>query len=113
MRVSRLSMILFAAVCPLLLASRAAAQHAYGYASIDIDPSTNTVTGYASTEVDYDVAAYYNAEVQAQIEDQSGNIIASGSNSDYQSASVILGAGDILQCVTYRIISYLILDAII
>jgi hypothetical protein len=84
----------------------------YGYASIDIDPNTNTVNGYASTELDYQTAAYYDAEVQAHIEDENGNVLTSGSNSGYQAASVVqVRGGD--SCITYRIISYLILNAII
>jgi len=99
-------------VC-LLGCSSASAQEAYGYASIDIDPNTNTGTGYAMTELDYNTAAYYDAVVEAHIEDQNGNVITSGSNEAYQTAVVTLGFGDVLQCITYRIISYLILDAII
>jgi hypothetical protein len=113
MRFSKASLIPLAAGLVLLFSAHAHGQGAYGYASIDIDSSTNTVNGWASTELDYQTAAYYNAEVEAHIEDESGNILASGSNSAYQSASVVLSASGIIQCITYRIISYLILNAII
>jgi Carbohydrate binding module (family 6) len=113
MHTPKVHFILFAVLVSLMACSRAFAQEAYGYASIDIDPTTNTGTGYAMTELDYATSAYYNAVVDAHIEDQNGNIIASGRNEAYQTAVVTLGFGDVLQCVTYRIIDYLILDAII
>ena len=56
MRHSRFALVIFAALCCLLFSSQARAQHAYGYASINFDTSTNEVTGYASTELDYDTA---------------------------------------------------------
>ncbi len=113
MRISKLHIVFFALLVCLVASSRASAQEAYGYASIDIDPNTNIGTGYAMTELDYDTAAYYDAVVEAHIEDENGNVITSGSNEAYQTAVVTLGFGDVLQCITYRIISYLILDAII
>ncbi len=113
MRIRKLHMFFFAVLICSVAFSKAQAQQAYGYASIDIDQSTNTGTGYAMTELDYETAAYYNAVVEAHIEDGNGNVITSGSNEAYQTATVILGFGDILQCITYRIISYLILDAVI
>lgn len=108
MRISRFSTILFAALCCLLLSSQAQAQHTYGYASIVFDRTTNTVTGYASTELDYDTAAYYDAQVQAQIQDDSGNVYASGSGTGSQTASIFLDVINALLCIRFTIISYVI-----
>ncbi len=113
MRISTLHGVFFVSLLCLFSFSRTQAREAYGYASINFDTASNTVTGYASTELDYETAAYYNAVVEAHIEDDNGIVLASGSREDYQSASVILGSADVIQCVIYRIISYLILDAII
>lgn len=108
MRTSKLTMLLFAALCCLLLSSQAQAQHAYGYASITFDENTNTVTGYASTEVDYETAYYYDAEVQAHIEDENGNVLASGSGAGNPSAFTVLDVFQALLCIRFSIISYVV-----
>ena len=108
MRTSRLAMLMFAVLCCLLMSQRAQAQNAYGYASIVFDESTNTVTGYASTDVDYDTAYYYDAEVQAQIQDENGNILASGTAAGNPSAFTVLDVFQALLCIRFSIISYVI-----
>lgn len=101
-------MFLFAALCCLLMSSHAQAQQAYGYASITFDESTNTATGYASTELDYETAYYYGAEVQAQIEDENGNVLGSGAASGDQSAFTFFDVFQALLCIRISIISYVI-----
>ena len=113
MRITSLHTLLFAALVCLTFGSRVNGQGAYGYASIDIDSATNTATGYASTELDYQTAAYYNAEVQAQIENESGTILASASTTGVQTATVVFSASNIIQCILHRIVAYTILNAII
>ncbi|HEX6719108.1 MAG TPA: carbohydrate-binding protein [Pyrinomonadaceae bacterium] len=113
MRTTSLYTFLFAALVCLAFSSRANGQGAYGYASIDIDPSTHIATGYASTELDYQTAAYYNAEVQAYIENEYGTVLASASTTGVQTATVVFSASNIIQCIIHRIRVYTILNAII
>lgn len=108
MRISRLSAVLFAALCCLLMSSQARAQQAYGYASLSFDASTNTLTGYASTEVDYETAYYYNAEVEAKIKDENGNVLASGRGAGNPSAFTILDVFQALLCIRFTIVSSVI-----
>jgi hypothetical protein len=113
MRITSLHTFLFAALICLTFGSRVNGQGAYGYASIDIDSATNTATGYASTELDYQTAAYYDAEVQAQIENESGTILAAASTTGVQTATVVFSANNIIQCILHRIVAYTILNAFI
>lgn len=108
MRTSRLSAVLFAALCCLLMSSQARAQQAYGYASLSFDESTNTLTGYASTEVDYETAYYYNAEVEAKIKDQNGKVLASGRGVGNPSAFTVLDVFQALLCIRFSIVSSVI-----
>jgi hypothetical protein len=88
------------------MSQRAQAQSAYGYASITHDGST--VTGYASTELDYETAYYYDAEVQAEIQDENGNVLASGSASGNPSAFTFLDVIQAAACIKFSIIGYVI-----
>ncbi len=63
------------------------AQEAMGYSAIDWDYSSNSLIGYSETDLDPDVAAYYEARVDATIQDQNGTVIASDSNIDTNSAN--------------------------
>lgn len=108
MRHSRFALVFLAALCCLLLSTQARAQHAYGYASISFDPGTGEVTGYASTELDYDTAYYYDSEVQAQIQDDNGTVYASGAADGGQMASVFLDVINAISCIRFTIISYVI-----
>src|SRR6185369_18057222 len=74
---------------------------------------THVATGYASTELDYQTAAYYNAEVQAHIEDENGTVLAADSTTGVQTATVVFSASNIIQCIIHRIIAYTILNSII
>lgn len=103
MRVSRLWTLLFAALCCFVISSQAQGQGAYGYASITYDDSSGTVTGYASTEIDYETAYYYDAQIDAHIEDENGNVLASGSSIGNPTADTFLDVFDVLVCVRYTI----------
>ena len=95
----------------LLISAETQAQGVYGYSSITFDATTNTLTGYASTETDYSTAYYYDAEVQAQIKDESGNVIATSSNVGNPFASTIMNVFQALLCIRYSIISYILVRA--
>src|SRR3712207_6768439 len=88
------------------MSQRAQAQNAYGYATISHDGST--VTGYASTEVDYETAYYYDAEVQAEIQDENGNVLAFGTSSGNPSAFTFLDVIQAAACIKFSIIGYII-----
>lgn len=105
MRISKITMLLFAALCCLLMARQAQAQSAYGYASITHDGST--LTGYASTEIDYETAYYYDAEMEAYIQDENGNIVASGTASGNPSAITFLDVFQAALCIRFSIIGYI------
>lgn len=108
MRKYKFSFVLFAGLFCLLAYSSAQAQQAFGYASITFDESTNTATGYASTELDYETAYYYNAEVQAHIEDENGNILGSGQATGNPSAFTFFDVIQVVFCFRISIISYVI-----
>jgi len=108
MRISRFSLYLFAALCCLVMCSQAQAQQAYGYATITYDENNDTATGYASTEVDYETAYYYDAEVQAHIEDENGNVLGSGSGAGNPSAITFFDVIHAALCIRLSIISYVI-----
>lgn len=106
MRTSRFMVLTFVALCCLLMSQRAHAQNAYGYATISHDGST--VMGYASSEVDYETAYYYDAEVQAEIQDENGNVLAFGSGSGNPSAFTFLDVIQAAACIKFSIIGYVI-----
>ena len=108
MNIHRFSLSLFATLCCLLIYSSAQAQQAYGYASITFDQNANIATGYASTELDYETAYYYDAEVQAQIEDEDGNVLGSGSAIGNPSAFTVFDVFQALLCIRLTIISFVI-----
>ena len=108
MRKYKFSTFLFAALFCLLMCSAAQAQQAFGYAAITFDPSTNTSTGYASTELDYETAYYYDAEVQAHIEDENGNILGSGAGTGNPSALTFFDVINTVTCFRITIISFVI-----
>src|SRR5918993_15801 len=108
MRKFKFPTILFAALCCLLMSSQAQAQQAFGYASITFNPSTNTSTGYASTELDYETAYYYDAEVQAHIEDENGNVLGSGAGTGNPSALTFFDVINTVTCFRITIISFVI-----
>lgn len=94
----------FVALCFLFTCLETKAQTAYGYGSIVYDEGTNTVSGYASTDLDYTTAYYYDAQVNAQITDDNGNVMASGSNIGNPAAMLNLDVIDVLLCIPYDII---------
>lgn len=100
--------LLFAALCCLLMCSQAQAQQAFGYTAITFNPSTNTATGYASTEVDYETAYYYDAEVQARIENENGTVLGSGGTIGNPSASTFFDVINLVFCFRITIISFVI-----
>jgi Carbohydrate binding module (family 6) len=100
--------LLFAALCCLLMSSQAQAQQAFGYTAITFNPSTNTATGYASTEVDYETAYYYDAEVQARIENENGTVLGSGGTIGNPSASIFFDVINLVFCFRITIISFVI-----
>src|SRR5688572_9475966 len=100
--------LLFAAFCCCLMHSPAQAQQAFGYTAITYNAGTNTSTGYASTELDYETAYYYDAEVQAHIEDENGNILGSGSGTGNPSASTFFDVIHTITCFRITIISFVI-----
>ena len=108
MRTSKLTIVLFAALCCLLMTRQTQAQSAYGYVSLTHDGST--VSGYASTEVDYDTAYYYDAEVEAHIEDENGNWLASGTSAGNPSAFTFLDVFQAALCIRFSIVSYIIVS---
>lgn len=108
MRISGFSMYLLVALCCLLMCSSAHAQQAFGYATITYDEGTDTATGYASTEVDYETAYYYDAEVQAHIEDENGNVLGSGSGTGNPSALTFFDVIHAALCLRISIISFVI-----
>lgn len=101
----------FAALCLLFTCSETQAQTAYGYGSIVYDEGTNMVSGYASTDLDYTTAYYYDAQVDAQIIDDNGNVKASGSNIGNPAAMLNLDVIDVLLCIPYDIIIEIIVRA--
>src|SRR5258708_14662559 len=108
MRTVKFPVLLFAALCCLFMCSSAQAQQAFGYASITFDESNNTATGYASTELDYETAYYYDAEVQAHIEDENGNVLGSSSASGNPSAVTFFDVIETVLCFRISIVSYVI-----
>jgi hypothetical protein len=108
MRKYKLSFVLFAGLFCLLARSSGQAQQAFGYAAISFDEGTNTATGYASTELDYETAYYYDAEVQAHIEDEDGNVLGSGQATGNPSASTFFDVVQIVFCFRISIISSVI-----
>lgn len=100
--------LLFAALCCCLMYSPAQAQQAFGYTAITYNAATNTSTGYASTELDYETAYYYDAEVQAHIEDENGNVLGSGSGSGNPSASIFFDVIHLVACFRITIVSFVI-----
>lgn len=94
----------FVVLCFLFNCSETQAQAAYGYGSIVYDEGTNMVSGYASTDLDYTTAYYYDAQVDAQITDDNGNTKASGSNTGNPTAMLNLDVIDVLLCIPYDII---------
>ena len=108
MNIHKLSLFLFVTLCCLFINSPAQAQQAYGYASITFDENANIATGYASTELDYETAYYYDAEVQAHIEDENGNVLGSGSAIGNPSAFTVFDVFQALLCIRLSIISFVI-----
>lgn len=104
MNTSKLTTVLFAALCCLLMSQETNAQSAYGYATITHDGST--VSGYASTEIDYETAYYYDAEMEAYIQDENGNIMASAVSSGNPSAFSFLDVFQAALCIRFSIIGY-------
>ena len=100
--------LLFAALCCCLMYSPAQAQQAFGYTAITYNAATNTLTGYASTELDYETAYYYDAEVQAHIEDENGNVLGSGSGTGNPSALTFFDVIHTVACFRITIISFVI-----
>jgi len=80
--------------CCICLASvRTNAQSATGFTDLSYDDFTNTVTAYSETDADYDIWGDYQAYVRLVVTNDSGSIIASGSQLDdfgYGYASVTL-----------------------
>lgn len=99
----------FFVLCCLFACSETQAQSAYGYATIVYDEGTNTVSSYGSTELDYETAYYYDAQVDAQITDENGNVLASGSGIGNPAAIVNLDVIDVLLCIPYDIIINIII----
>jgi hypothetical protein len=108
MRQFKFTTILFAALCCLLMCSQTQAQQAFGYAAITFNPSNNTSTGYASTELDYETAYYYDAEVQAHIENENGSVLGSGGTIGNPSASIFFDVIHTIACFRITIISFVI-----
>src|SRR5262245_33679236 len=108
MNTTKIPLLMLAAICCLFTCSGVKAQQAFGYADITFDPSTNTATGYASTELDYETAYYYDAEVQAQIQDENGNVLGSGSASGSPSAVTFFDVIETVLCFRVTIISSVI-----
>lgn len=104
----KFSLLTLAALCCLFICSRAQAQQAFGYADITFDESNSTATGYASTELDYETAYYYDAEVQAQIQDENGNVLGSGSASGNPSAVTFFDVIETVLCFRITIVSSVI-----
>lgn len=61
----------------LLVGLSASGQHIWGHSTIDIDPTTSTVTATCSTELDAAAEGAYNAEVTCTVIDGNGNLIDS------------------------------------
>ncbi len=78
------------------------------WAAISFDENSNTATGYASTELDYETAYYYDAEVQAHIEDEDGNVLGSGQATGNPSAETFFDVVQIVFCFRISIVSYVI-----
>src|SRR2546421_8788013 len=108
MRKYKFTIVLFAGLFCLLTYSSTQAQQAFGYAAISFDENSNTATGYASTELDYETAYYYDAEVQAHIEDEDGNILGSGQATGNPSASTFFDVVQIVFCFRISIVSSVI-----
>lgn len=107
MHMSKLAAVLLAALCCLLASERAQAQHAYGYTALNYDSNTGTLTGYTSTELDYETAYYYDAEVYAQIQDENGNVLASGSGEGNPVAHSFLEIFQAVLCIRISLIGYI------
>jgi hypothetical protein len=108
MRKYKFSFVLLAGLLCLLARSSAQAQQAFGYAAITFDDNSNTATGYASTELDYETAYYYDAEVQAHIEDENGNVLGSGQATGNPSADTFFDVVQIVFCFRISIVSSVI-----
>jgi hypothetical protein len=83
------------------------AQGTYEYSAILYDDSTNTINGYSATEVDYYVAADYEAYVEGYLyDDSSAQLLDSGSAEDYSIAEVYttasLNSGDEYEVDSYH-----------
>jgi hypothetical protein len=108
MHIRKFSPLLFAVLLCLLMSARAQAQGAYGYSSLTFDDSTNTLTGYATTDLDYETAYYYDAQIDARIEDENGNVLGTGSGVGNPSAFTIIDVFEALLCVRFTIIGTVI-----
>jgi hypothetical protein len=60
----------------------ASGERIWGHSTIDIDPSTSTVTATCSTEVDTIAEGAYSSDVYCTVTDGSGNVIDSEEGSD-------------------------------
>src|SRR5215813_727854 len=83
--------LVFCCIC--LASARSNAQSATGFTDVTYDDFTNTVTAYSETDADYDIWGDYQAYVRLVVTDDSGYIVASGSQLDdfgYGYASVTL-----------------------
>ena len=74
---------LFALLGCLALSPQIKAQAVDGYTSIDYDDSSGYIDAYSETTLDYDVACYYDAYVSMLVRTDSGSLVVSDSDRDY------------------------------
>lgn len=82
--------ITFLALVPALRA-----QQVTGWTSLEWDPATQTVYGYAETDLDDYAAVYYAAALNTYLKDSNGNILASAAtprNTDESSVEAKISA---------------------
>lgn len=88
---TRLSVMLLVLTCCAFFAHNAKAQDIYTYSDVTYDGSTNTVTGYAQTQGDYNTAYYYGTVfAQGMLKDANGTSLNSGTASAYGSGTASL-----------------------
>jgi hypothetical protein len=86
-------------------APEARGQVVYGISELSFDPSTDTISGYSATEMDYYACLYYDAYVEGYLSSPDVGLIDAGSDRDYCTAQVDTYAYDALSGTEYDLIS--------
>ncbi len=70
--------VVFACLACLCLGRTGFAQSVIGSTTLDLDQSSGMVTATCETDIDADVQAFYEAEVECKVKDSNGKEVATG-----------------------------------